>query len=456
MVYNPAPVLSTILMKEQTREIGLGDVLHFPSDIQYLTFHDRVLAVAVVTANWLVLPSKQSKFYLENLRKGSSIGEVLNNISNPEEKQQFIKLLSAIMARQFAGINEVPKPKYVQGYRMLNIYLTNACNLRCPHCFMKAGKRLQDELNCEDWKRVLKDFRECGGETVTFTGGEPLMNPAFREIIETAYQEGLQITVLTNGILWTDELIDEMSPKLAEVQISIDGTDDASNAKIRAAGTFETLVNNVIRFSNNGVRTSVATTFTNDNIDSAAQYAELINRINEATNKKVIFNLTKKILPGRETQYTDEENQQYERRIRQIEEQIDANAKFVNFMEGHRPNLAAENCGFGGVSISANGNVYFCNRVLEVCSQGNVKDMPLADFLRQGESAHHETDVNHVEPCRTCAIRYICGGGCRIDEYDFKGRDWKYRQLFKQEKCSGLNPHLLRMMVDSFENNYMF
>lgn len=456
MVHTPALAFNQHLMKEQTREMGFGDVLYFPSDIQYLTCHGKVLAVAVANANWLVLPDEQCKDYLEGLRKRKTIGEVLNTITESKEKKQFIKLLSAIMARQFAGLDEAPKPAYVQGYKMLNIYLTNACNFHCPHCFMKAGKRLKDELDKEDWIRVLKDFRACGGEAVTFTGGEPLMNPAFREIIEAAHQEGLQITVLTNGILWTDELIDELSPQLAEVQISIDGADDASNAKVRVAGTFETLVNNVIRFSNNGVRTSVATTFTNENLDAADQYTELVSRINEATDKKVIFKLTKKILPGRETQYTDEENQRYEARIRQIEEQIDANAKYVNFMEGHTPNLVAENCGFGGLSIAADGNAYFCNRVLEVCSQGNVKDISLAEFLRKGEAAHHETCVDQVEPCRSCAIRYICGGGCRIDEYDFKGREWKQGQVLKQEKCRGLNPHLLKMMVEGYENKYTF
>ena len=138
------------------------------------------------------------------------------------------------------------------------------------------------------------------------------MHPGFSTIVESAHGIGLQLTVLTNGILWNDELIDELSPCMAEVQISIDGVDDASNAKIRQAGTFETLVRNVIRFSRNGVRVSVATTFTNDNIDAAEHYAELVNRINEETDKKVIFKLTKKILPGRDTQYSEEENKAYE------------------------------------------------------------------------------------------------------------------------------------------------
>ena len=443
-------------MKQQQREIQLGDILHFPQDIEYLSYEGRLLAVAVETANWLILPGKSSQRYLEDLRAGKTVGDVLSHIQNAAEKKIFIQLLTAIMARQFAGLDEVPEPEYVAGHKMLNIYLTNACNLRCPHCFMKAGKRLANELTTDEWVSVLRDFKECGGTAVTLTGGEPTMHPGFRTIVESAHGIGLQLTVLTNGILWNDELIDELSPCMAEVQISIDGVDDASNAKIRKAGTFETLVRNVIRFSRNGVRVSVATTFTNDNIDAAEHYAELVNRINEETDKKVIFKLTKKILPGRDTHYSEEENNTYEEKIRQVEELTDANAKYEAFMEGHTPNLVSTNCGFGGLSVAADGEVYFCNRVLEIVSQGNVREHPLSYFLELGEQAHEETGIAHVEPCRRCAIRNVCGGGCRIDEYDFRGRTWEKGQILKQTKCACPNEYLLKMMVESYEYKYSF
>jgi len=443
-------------MKQQQREIQLGDILHFPQDIEYLSYEGRLLAVAVETANWLILPGKSSQRYLEDLRAGKTVGDVLSHIQNAAEKKIFIQLLTAIMARQFAGLDEVPEPEYVAGHKMLNIYLTNACNLRCPHCFMKAGKRLANELTTDEWVSVLRDFKECGGTAVTLTGGEPTMHPGFRTIVESAHGIGLQLTVLTNGILWNDELIDELSPCMAEVQISIDGVDDASNAKIRKAGTFETLVRNVIRFSRNGVRVSVATTFTNDNIDAAEHYAELVNRINEETDKKVIFKLTKKILPGRDIHYSEEENKTYEEKIRQVEELTDANAKYEAFMEGHTPNLVSTNCGFGGLSVAADGEVYFCNRVLEIVSQGNVREHPLSYFLELGEQAHEETGIAHVEPCRRCAIRNVCGGGCRIDEYDFRGRTWEKGQILKQTKCGCPNEYLLKMMVESYEYKYSF
>lgn len=443
-------------MKERSQEIGMGSVLHFPCDIRYLHYADRLLAISVETANWIVLPNEHYVVWLNELRSGKTVGEVLSTLGNDSDRQSFLRLLSAIIARRFAGLDSEPKRKWVEGYKMLNIYLTNACNLSCPHCFMNAGKKLSNELTEKEWKQLLSAFAAQGGKAVTITGGEPLMNSGFADIVKSAHKDGLQITVLTNGILWTDSMIDELSPLLSEVQVSIDGPDDISNGKVRKVGIFDRLVNTVIRFAANGVRVSIATTFTEANLDAADGYAAFVTSINEATGNKVAFKLTKKILPGRETHYSEEQNRQYESRIRAIEEQIAPYDKYEAFMDGHSPNLASCNCGFGGLSIAADGEVYFCNRVLEVVSQGNVKDHPITYFLRKGEQAHFDTGVDQVIPCRDCALKYICGGGCRIDEYDFKGREWTKGQTLRQLKCMGPSDNLLKMMVESYEYQYSF
>ena len=193
----------------------------------------------------------------------------------------------------------------------------------------------------------------------------------------------------------------------------------------------------------------------------AAQYFHNQKKEAEKTAKEAAKEeekATKKVAKA-EKEYesvSKEQNKAYETRIQQLEDLLDENAKFENFMDGHRPNLVARNCGFGGLSISADGNVYFCNRVLEIVPQGNVKELGLRCFLEKGEQAHYETGVEHVTPCSTCAIRYICGGGCRIDEYDFKGKTWEKGQTLHQLKCRGMNEHMLDMMVESYEHKYSF
>lgn len=438
-------------------ELNYEDKLLFPNEVVVERFDDVLLVIGVDTANWLVLDKNVQISFLEMLKNGSCIGEVVDIIENEDEMMAFQSLLAAIFARKFAGVNESPQKEFLEGYRMLNLYLTNACNLRCNHCFMNSGKKNDGELGVEDWKRILKEFRDNSGMNVTFSGGEPLMYKDFDVILKFAKEIGLETTVLTNGVLWTEERIRNLACYIDEVQISIDGVDEKSNAIVRGKGHFDKVVSTVIAFSNIGVKTSVATTFTTDNLsdDIAYGYKEMIAYINRLTDSKVFFKLSKKILPGRDVVLSAEENETYANKIKDIERIVRPTAEFENFMYGHVPNLVSTNCGLGGISVASDGLVYFCNRISEVDTYGHVTEHPFSYYMKKGREIHIETSVDRVEPCSSCYLRYICNGGCRIDDFNFSGRvkntKFPYRQITctEDKKCN-----LKRRMIDSF--NYLY
>ena len=415
--------------------------------------------VAVPTANWLVLHSELQKDMLQQLIDGKVVGDVYMSLTSEDEQRQFSQLLAAITARDFARTDQPLVPQYLEGYRMLNIYLTNACNLRCDHCFMRSGSPLKNELPADEWRRILSEFKANGGQSVTFSGGEPLMNPAFDDILIHAASLQLETTVLSNGILWTQERIAKLAPYISQIQISIDGFDESSNAKVRGTGHFDRIVRNVISFANSGVRTSVATTFTFQNLqnDAAARYADFVRSIKSQCQHPVFFKLSKKILQGRNTHYSDEQNREFYRRIMEIEQAIDPNASFNNFMEGHTPNLVERNCGFGGISIGADGEVYFCNRISEVESYGNIRNHSLKPFMEQGHQLHIQTSSDHLSPCASCHLRYICCGGCRIDDCNFHGKLQNHVGPFRQVKCNDESiVDLEQKMIDGFLFYYKF
>ena len=180
-------------MKERKNiEIDVNSRLYFPEEITVKEINDgRYLCVSVRTANWIIISNKVQKEMLYDLIEGKTIQEVSDAFPNDTDNL-LNKLLSSIMARKFAALSKDDiciemddKSKY------LNIYLTQACNLRCKHCFMLSGIKLDNELTAGQWKNVLKDFRSIGGEYVTFTGGEALMNPDFEDIVKYASSIGL-------------------------------------------------------------------------------------------------------------------------------------------------------------------------------------------------------------------------------------------------------------------------
>lgn len=441
-------------------ELDYDDILHFPEEIVVEKINDFYLVIAVQTANWIVLYNSRQIDFLNMLRSGKCVGDVIETVDSEEAMGDLKIVLAAIFARKFAGVNGEVTKEYLEGYKMLNIYITNACNLKCKHCFMLSGKKLENELTLEDWMKVLTSFKENGGEFVTFSGGEPLMFKNFPQIISHAHDLGLKSTVLSNGLLWSDKLIHDLAPFIDEIQFSLDGVDEETNSMVRGSGHFEKVVDTIVKFANAGVKTSVATTFTYDNLNENTQtrYKNLVDLIKEKTSgKDVFFKLSKKLLPGRDVHFTAEENEKYSAIIKDIEKHVDENADYENFLAGHTANLVAINCGLGGISVSSDGNVYFCNRINEMESFGNVTEKPMSFFMEKGKEIHLATSVENVIPCKDCELRYICDGGCRIDDFDFAGKIQSSALPYHQISCNDEKKNKLKKrMIDSFNYFYKF
>lgn len=441
-------------------ELDYDDILHFPEEIVVEKINDFYLVIAVQTANWIVLYNSRQIDFLNMLRSGKCVGDAIETVDSEEAMGNLKIVLAAIFARKFAGVNGEVTKEYLEGYKMLNIYITNACNLKCKHCFMLSGKKLENELTLGDWMKVLTSFKENGGEFVTFSGGEPLMFKNFPQIISHAHDLGLKSTVLSNGLLWSDKLIHDLAPFIDEIQFSLDGVDEETNSMVRGSGHFEKVVDTIVKFANAGVKTSVATTFTYDNLNENTQtrYKNLVDLIKEKTSgKDVFFKLSKKLLPGRDVHFTAEENEKYSAIIKDIEKYVDENADYENFLAGHTANLVAINCGLGGISISSDGNVYFCNRINEMETFGNVTEKPMSFFMEKGKEIHSATSVDNVTPCRDCELRYICDGGCRIDDFDFAGKIQSSALPYHQISCNDEKKNKLKKrMIDSFNYFYKF
>ena len=86
----------------------------------------------------------------------------------------------------------------------LRIVITPFCNYRCFFCH---GEGLTREytpllLSSEDYEFVAKCCKQLWGwNTVTITGGEPLISPLYRETCELIAKLGVKITTVTNGSL---------------------------------------------------------------------------------------------------------------------------------------------------------------------------------------------------------------------------------------------------------------
>lgn len=85
--------------------------------------------------------------------------------------------------------------------------LTDACNLRCVHCYIDEDKR-DCYLPYEKCVDFIDEFKRNGGMYLTLTGGEALLHPDFAKIYLHAFTKGLLVTVFTNGSCFTGKILD--------------------------------------------------------------------------------------------------------------------------------------------------------------------------------------------------------------------------------------------------------
>ena len=114
--------------------------------------------------------------------------------------------------------------------------VTDACNLRCEHCYHFYGKSdfLKETIPIEQWKERLNDLYRSGIRLVLLVGGEPALRP---DVLMLADKIFPFVSVITNG---TIKIPLEFKHPLF---VSVDGV-EKTNDKIRGQGVFSKMVEN--------------------------------------------------------------------------------------------------------------------------------------------------------------------------------------------------------------------
>jgi len=115
--------------------------------------------------------------------------------------------------------------------------LTRKCNLRCPHCYLDAGRAADRELTTDECLSLLDEMSELGTEMLILTGGEPLLRQDVHQIARAASERGMWVVMGTNGVLVTDQVAETMaSCGVKGVGISIDSLDPERHDAFRQGG----------------------------------------------------------------------------------------------------------------------------------------------------------------------------------------------------------------------------
>lgn len=122
------------------------------------------------------------------------------------------------------------------GLNVFNLHVTNACNYRCVYCFGKFS--CINPLDLQGAKRVVDNicrYFQANGITdgrINLAGGEPLLYPHIDELIGYAHEQGVRISLVTNGSMLTEAKIRLWKDKVECIGLSVDSFLETTNHAI--------------------------------------------------------------------------------------------------------------------------------------------------------------------------------------------------------------------------------
>lgn len=306
---------------------------------------------------------------------------------------------------------------------ILQFHISDQCNLRCKHCYQENYNSKQ--LKYEEIIKILEQYKEFLIEKnikghINLTGGEPLSNPNFFEILNyiNNNKEYYSFAILTNGTLITDKIAEKISKyKPQYVQISIDG-DKKTHEKIRGKGTLEKAIQGVQNLNKYGVYTSISFTAHKKNYKTFKKVVSIAKKakankvwtdrlipiggakelvkisLNPKENKKFFKTVYKLMIKTKETQVTMSRALQF-LQTGEIPYKCTAGTKLLTVME--------------------NGDLVPCRRMPIVL--GNVLKENLLEIYKKSNVIKQLEREEIPKECIKCEHSEKCRGGLKCLTY---------------------------------------
>jgi radical SAM protein with 4Fe4S-binding SPASM domain len=350
------------------------------------------------------------------------------------DKQNVEGFIDSLVLAKFIGEQSVPIYRRVKEHPtnlgMLQLHLTQACNLKCKHCYFSSGTQLRDELPDGEFVNLIREAGKMGIECINMTGGEPFLKKKLLfEIVREATSQGIEkVSANTNGTLLTEEDAFLLKKYNVTAAVSLDGATAETHDYIRGKGVFEKAVKAIKLLQETGVATMITMTLMKANIKETEEMVQLAKELGVS---RVLFNAVR--LKGRAEENIDDIEIpakdvmpgliQAWRTSRKMGIATTMESMWASVKKLHYRNL----CGAGraALSIAPNGDVYPCDAFYgeKAFKAGNIREKPLIRIWRDSPAtnAFMNFTVNDIEECRDCELKYVCGGGCIGENYKTHG-----------------------------------
>ena len=119
----------------------------------------------------------------------------------------------------------------------LGVGMTNACNLRCPHCYSRHNASSPSFLDVERLYRLLDAYPVT---SINFGTGESILHPLFEQVLCDVLDRGIRVGLTSNG-LTIQRMSRELLRRLHDVDVSLDFAASAEQDAFRGVGSFDSV-----------------------------------------------------------------------------------------------------------------------------------------------------------------------------------------------------------------------
>lgn len=325
--------------------------------------------------------------------------------------------------------------------------LSEQCNLACKYCFLGNNDKSKRSNFCEEnmsietadkaiefFVRQMKESNmdpEESEPAIIFYGGEPLVNFPVLEYVASKinslretekYLKKVELSMVSNGLLLTEDRINRLTELGVSIAISIDGaTEEANSMRVDVAGNpvYHKILDSIKLCQKLNANISLSITLSEDTIKNTQNVLDLIDKYNiKSLGFNIMMSSDTFVLP----QKYNEEAAQFI-----IDEFIELRKRGVyedrmmrKLKAFSKAKIYFSDCGAtagGQIVISPNGQVGICHGCLHNKEYfvSNIND---DKFIAVNDPTFKEwsslTPLNNEE-CYSCEALGICGGGCPIN-----------------------------------------
>jgi len=316
------------------------------------------------------------------------------------------------------------------------IYVTNSCNLKCKHCWVNAGKKLEIEISSDEIIRTINTAIKMGLRRVKVTGGEPFLRKDLLKILKYIRKKGLNLTIETNGTLLNKEIVKELEKiKPLVLAISLDGaTPKVHDESKGVRGTYEKVLKAISLLKVYKIPIQIITTIQKHNMNQLEKIVKLSMELGISSHKiEAVSEMGRAIEMTNGLLEADEIYQLFKREnilMRKYGKKI-----VTDVPPAFRPIDLLKKYGIIKcplnqlLTILPDGGISLCGigQTEKDLVFGNIKENSIKEIWENNEKLNEIRNITYEKingVCRFCIMKKYCNGFCRAYAYS------KYRSLY--------------------------